>query len=180
FQDRTTAHNVSETLRILRALHDGPGVLGGAGAPTVPDQGLANLRVIFSGRLLLAREGANYLAPDCPLPEQPFLRLFEIRGFSRHKAKDYLRDKARVPAASHDAILANSPEPGSVVPTVQWRWGGGAAGAERRYNPFDVKQFAEWVHEDPDLRPEDLKTGEVGHYLQFRILQRLQNDTLRA
>src|SRR5262249_28400311 len=120
FRTASSARNISETLRILRGLREGPRSLDASAPPPSPQEILPALRVIFAGRLLLAQLGANYSC-DAPLLEAAtFLRLHEIRGFTPEEASLYLRDKGQVPLEYVGPILEHCPEVGSVV-QVSWQ-----------------------------------------------------------
>ena len=152
--------NVDDTFRILETLH--------AGCP--------NLRVIFSGRRLLASAGAGWSADGTDLLPRSFLRLHRIRGFPLEEAGRYLL-RENVPAGLVDAVLrASSPDmPGSLV--IHWH-NQDADPDLLRCNPYQLRMYMDWAREDPPPPPEALEAAVSGHYVEARILQRLKNPAL--
>jgi len=165
----STLPPVEATFEILERLH----------------QEIPALRVIFAGRRLLARSGRDWavsaeagLEGHALLPERKeFLRLHEMRGFSRDEAARYLRAAAPgLPPRMTEAVLARSPAPGDAAPIV-WE-PPRPHGGEQRYNPFDLNLYAGWAREDPSLRAETIAQGTTDPYIAIRIVRRLGQSDL--
>ena len=157
------------TFEILERLHD-----------EIP-----KLRVIFAGRRLLTRSGSGWavspaadVESHAQLPEhKAFLRLHEMRGFSREEAVRYL--DIAIPGLSAGmtaAVLARSPAPGSAAPIVSESLY--PPDSEPRYNPFDLNLYAGWAREDPSLRAETIAQGTTDPYVALRIIRRLGRTDL--
>jgi hypothetical protein len=200
------------------------------GRPTVPD-----IRMVFSGRRLLAPAGAGWKAAgargkvvvsgaDHTIPEgagweaagagargkglsilgeaRPYLRAFEVRGFTDGEAKRFLTVHKAPPAESNrqpmssalvEAILRGSPEMATerlIQSTEGGASGGGTGTSDQRYSPFDLALYADWYLEDPQLDEHDLteeprrsRAGGLARpdpYVEMRILQRLRHPRVRA
>jgi hypothetical protein len=166
--------NLTETMRILRALHDGPGVL--ADPPGPRGGGLPLLRVIFAGRLPLAQAGANYNAASTDLEPQTFLYLHELEGFTQTEAETYLRERVKVPEGYVDAILKHGRGRGSVAQITSR---GAHAAAPPRWHPYDLKDFSDWVHSEPHPTPEDVESANEDRFVKLRILQRMSEGPVK-
>ncbi|MGI5183294.1 hypothetical protein ACQEVZ_44260 [Dactylosporangium sp. CA-152071] len=119
-----------------------------------------SVRVVLAGRRPLVRASAAGVAP---LPSgQPYLRVAEVRGFSRSEASQYVTDRVglTLPAADLDRLLALCPEP---VPRS----------GEVRYSPFDLAQHAAAVREDPGYLHATAQLG-ADPYVEHRIVRRLR------
>ncbi|HSM54966.1 MAG TPA: ATP-binding protein [Candidatus Sulfomarinibacteraceae bacterium] len=153
--------NVTETFRILEALHDG----------------LPDLRVIFAGRRPLAHRGAGWRCPAAQdLPERPYLRLHEIRGFPLDEAERYLREDLAVPPHLVQPILRrSSPDAGSAAEII---WEDEARAPRQgvpRCNPYDLRLFADWALEERPPTAEMIASASGDQYVELRIIQRLHN-----
>ena len=155
---------VEATFEILERLHD-----------RIP-----SIRVVFAGRRPLARSGRGWAvgaAADAEghalLPgHKDFLRLHEMRGFSRGEALRYLDSAAPgLSGAMTEAILAHSQALGSPVPIVWDPPRPDDAGP--RYNAFDLNLYAGWAREDPSLHAETIAQGTTDPYVTIRIVRRL-------
>ena len=172
-RNRGHARNLDETMRILRALHDGPATL--TDRPK-PGSGLPNLRVIFAGRLPLARAGANYRDPTTDLPPRNFLRLHELRGFTDTEARTYLLEKRRVPANYLNAILERTKGKGGRARLVAVE---AAEATTIRWHPYDLKDFADWVLDDNPPTLEVVREAKDDRFLEHRILRRVPDGPLK-
>ena len=173
--EETVPENVTETFRILEALRWGRSTLvGGTGSDS---EGLATLRVIFSGRRPLADSGYRWSCSDTRLQARPYLRLHELRGFSREDAEKYLRDKVKIPEDLIAPVIDRNPEP-ATASEVQWNDVADAPREQERFNPYDLKLYADWAKEDPPPDPATIRNSTVAQYVEFRILQRLGYEPL--
>lgn len=157
--------NVRATFQILEQLH----------------RMLPRVRVIFSGRRPLASSGAGgWTCPTSAHPRRSYLRLHEIRGFSRDEALRYLRDHVQVRAQLVEPILEKS------LDTDQVELFTFARRARRqmdslgktRYNPFDLSLYAGWANADSTLTAEALRTADVDRYIERRIVGRIAHPGL--
>ena len=118
------------------------------------------IRVILAGRRLLAAEYSNWRLPHgagrqawaVSLAKRDYLELFEIRGFAETEARKFFAEtrgsEHHLPRDVEDAILRVAPESGRVAgidadPSPD----NGGAGAEQRYNPFELALYADWFEE---------------------------------
>jgi hypothetical protein len=156
---------------------------------------VTSVRVIFAGRRLLALSGeelpdksAGWTADDATITtkrhlpaHKPYLRLHQLQGFGRQDAENLLRNKTGrdVGPTMRDAILLRSPEIGTAIkirrhgPVVP---DGGVA----RYNPFDVALYGDWLHENPELTPEEISEGADDPYVELRIVARIKHRAVRS
>jgi hypothetical protein len=174
--------NVEATFDILKQVH-----------------GMLNtVKVIFAGRRLLARSGSDWHVIQAQqreglavLPEEKkYLRLHVLRGFDRGEALAYLSDRKKLSLAerTRDAILGRSQEAATVWPV---EWDSSPPGEqekrpspvdpeEKRYNPFDLALYADWVQAEPELAPELITSGETDAYVESRIVKRLEPHLLKV
>jgi len=152
--------NLEATFYILEALHDA----------------IPSLRVVFAGRRPLALSGPGWevqATGESYLPKRKdYLRLHILRGFTRQQAQFYLTEKRelRLTQEMEAEILENSRETGDPG-TIHWEFE--AKMGEERYSPFDLALYANWLKDDPDLKPETIRTGENDPYIKLRIVQRI-------
>ncbi len=159
-------------------------------APSLP-----NIRVIFAGRRLLALAGKDWharggeteerqrqFAPDSAPGSlrKTYLRLQEIRGFTRDEAMDFLTrvkapdaESGRPPvsqalaAAILDRALDNTT-------ACDFEWEPPRPREEEdHYSPFDLSLYADWYLEDASLAVETIASQRLNPYIEVRILQRL-------
>jgi hypothetical protein len=165
---------LEETFRILRALHDGPETL--LNEDESSRGGVPNLRVILSGRRLLAESGAGWRAPDSKLPSRAYMGVHVVRGFTHTEAEPYLRHE-RVPEELIQPVLrSSSPDPGSGLnfdPPLD------EGPDDLRCNPYLLRLYMDWALEDPAPDPETLASGGVDNYVELRIIQRLNDPTVK-
>jgi hypothetical protein len=177
--DEDEPETIRETFRILRALHDGPATLTDEQAE--PQGGIPDLRVLFSGRWLLAGAGHQWRAHDPAGPARPFLRLYEVQGFSAGKhprysgeARAFLEQEQIDPqlvAPIIERLREHSPasavvrldEPARRAETDAWRC-----------NPYDLRLYAEWATDDPPPTAATLRTAGPLQYVETRIIRRLK------
>lgn len=160
--DGTVPENVQATFGILEHLH---GLLPG-------------LRVVFCGRRPLASAGAGWRCPTAPHPPRPYLRLRQIRGFTREVAERYLLKKAQAPPHLVESILQRSPDTGDVA-TFEWDQPEDRPADVARYSPFDLALYAAWAREDPSLTPETIRAADADQYVNMRIVGRIRHPALR-
>ncbi len=163
---------VEMTFRILESVHED----------------LPGMRVIFAGRRLLAQSGLGWEDAGTegddlwarPRSVVPYLRLHKIRGFTEAEAGEYfdrLDDVVLTERLRRRTILSRSLEPGE-GPAVK-QTGAAPVDPGPRYNPFDLKLYADWVREDPGLDPAIIGSGELDPYVEVRILRRINDDRVR-
>jgi hypothetical protein len=163
--------NVLETFRILEGLRYGPPPPEG-----FAQEGLPALRVIFSGRRVLAQEGFGWKAQS-PLEKREYLQLHEVRGFTDGEARTFLLDKVQVGEEYVDPIIERSrPEAGRVAALLHEEDESASKPEAPRCNPFDLKLYADWAKEVPPPAPEMIRTATDSQYIEQRILQRLGFD----
>lgn len=144
-----------------------------------------SLRVIFGGRRPLAAGGAGgWRVPDSRLPAREYLRVHEIRGFTRDEAAEYLGTIEKVRADAIEPIINHSAEQ---IKTSRIEWSFPESFVrdyhspeQPRYNPFDLWLYASWLHENPALPLAALETADSESYVQMRIVSRIDNADLRA
>jgi len=171
--------NVSETFRILTALHDGPQTL--AGEPPSESRGLPNLRVIFSGRRPLARRGDSWSCPAASaLDERPFLRLHEIRGFTKDDAREFLRVTMKVPPQLVEAIVTRSSADAGSVSAIEYDDPSDRPSQVQRCNPYDLRLYAEWAKDEPPPEADEILHASGARYVELRIINRLDSQAVEA
>ena len=152
------------TFRIIEAIHER----------------FPSLRVIFAGRRLLARSGADWrvakrslIGTSALLPDSKrYLGLHEIRGFDEAQAREYLR---RLRGISLDAPTEKRLYAASVdvAPTVELVWiPRRPKDTEQRVSPFDLAVNAEFA--DDLAASEDIDGRLRDVYVERRIIGRIQ------
>jgi hypothetical protein len=158
---------------------------------------LPSLRVVFCGRRPLASAGAGWRVEGAAeaLPTKSYMRLFQVRGFTREEAVAFLRGERgspratqrpsvgaprRVPEELIEPILRRSPAVGLGYRFVWEGGGGGGAEVEPRYSPIEVARFAAWVADEPDVKPEEIAAADANQYVVVRIASRLRSPSSRA
>jgi hypothetical protein len=167
--DGKPSDSVKVTFEILEYLHDH--------AP--------QLRVVFSGRRPLAWSGHGWIfstrdvqqSKDVLLEDQrEYLRLHEIRGFTKGEALDLLKrfekNGRMVEPALFDAILDQSNASDQTFDS-RFEFTGASAtpDTEPRYNPFDLDMYASWSCDDETLDRKKLEKG-AHYYVRERIVDR--------
>jgi hypothetical protein len=172
--------SVEATFKILEDLH----------------HSLPQIRVVFAGRRLLARAGdrqpdGEYRWAARPgtlsernklLPEsKEYLRLHVVRGFTEQDATDFFKLlQIQVDSNRHAAILKSSPDTGAPA-DIRWHDDPHPLiDEERRYNPFDLRLYADWIHEDPNVTAEIISSGATDPYVELRILKHMPDDLVRG
>lgn len=193
--------NLDETFRILRALHDGVHTLLEPGK-VEPEPGLPMLRVVFSGRRLLASAGDGWRQdPPGPLVERPFLRIAQLRGFSRDEAEAYLRQivrnpdgltlpntekpvdttaTARIPDMLVSTIVGLSAPDAGATPGLVLIRSQVPDPPEARCNPYTLHLYADWATTQPTPTEEELRSKSIGRYIEERIVGRIADERLQA
>lgn len=139
------------------------------------------LRVVFAGRRLLAAGGP--VLPDVgagrpaavSAVERKYLRVHEIRGFTRREATNYLTKIRRCPADRSgllEALLDTSREVGMVAGRRD-----PLPDREERYNPYDLALGADVLEQRPDLDAQTVRSRGSDLYVQLRIIERLADDS---
>lgn len=162
--DGTSPEGVTRTFALLQQLHR-----------TVP-----GLRVIFAGRRPLARSGAGWRARDgSELPDRPYLRLQEIRGFTEAEAVCYL-DTEGVPAQLQEPILTQArehaePDRFRYDPPDQ------PPAQEPRFNPYDLSGWAVLARQKDGARltPQDIRSADSDRYIELRIIRRIRYQPVK-
>ena len=158
--DGSVPANVAATFAILERLHER----------------LPFLRVVFSGRRPLAARGADWEAPGDRHDERPYLRLHEVRGFTRSEAERFLHERMYTRRELVPAILERSHDAGD--PT-RFRWRTPApAESEERYSPFELRLFATWAAEDAAVEPAAILAADTNRYVEMRIVGRINHPEL--
>ncbi|MBV9958840.1 MAG: hypothetical protein JO360_10480, partial [Acidobacteria bacterium] len=170
--DNREPENVEATFAILTALQSGY-----HGKAKLHSQAPQSMRVIFSGRRLLARRGYKWHAPASTLAERSFLRLHEIRGFTHPEAQTFLRDKLHVSKALIEPIIERTPDESRVVDVV-WETESDRPPDVPRCNPYELKLFGDWATDIPPPTAEQIKKASIAQYIETRIVQRLKDDLL--
>lgn len=171
--------NVKFTFDLLESIH-----------ADVPE-----LRVVFSGRRPLAREGVDWEWPGCLLPKRDYLRLREVLPFTRLEAEGMLgaftnhTNQLHVPGAAFDKILELSsverdaagrhftsltravrkPSPAAAPASAETIPGA------KYYYPYDLDLYATWITGDPSFDPAKLSAGKHV-YVKDRIVNRAQYE----
>jgi hypothetical protein len=164
--DGKLPRTVVETFRIIEDLH--------ARAPYI--------RVVFSGRRPLAREGAGWTWATEELPKRDYLSLCPLLGFDRREALQVLEKYRRKDRSGREIPVGAKFHEG-ILRVSQWELGqeftdlspappGLASGVER-YNPYNLFLYAGWVTADDTIAPEKLRGH---HYIRERIVNRLRED----
>ncbi len=184
--DGSVPENVLETFRILRALHDGAQLLDDENLPPDPERGLQDLKVIFSGRRLLAGSGRGWrregeaTAPGRERIERPYLRLFEIRGFTRDEARRFLEMDETVPAhLIEPVIIRSSPDAGGIRRLV-WDDPTFKPPELERCNPYELISYRDWAREKPSPEPDAILKASGAQYIELRIIGRLRDPALES
>lgn len=161
--DGTSPEGVTRTFALLQQLHR-----------TVP-----GLRVIFAGRRPLARSGDGWRAHDGELPDRPYLRLQEIRGFTEAEALRYLGTEG-VPAQLRRPILSQArdhaePDRFSYDPPAQ------PPAPVPRFNPYDLSGWAVLARQQDGARltPEDIRSADSDRYVELRIIRRIRYQPVK-
>lgn len=162
--DGTSPEGVTRTFALLQELHR-----------TVP-----GLRVIFAGRRPLARSGAGWRArDDSELPDRPYLRLHEIRGFTEPEALCYL-DTEGVPGQLQEPILTQAREHAE---PYRFRYDPPAKppAQEPRFNPYDLSGWAVLARQKDGARltPEDIRSADSDRYVELRIIRRIRYQPVK-
>jgi hypothetical protein len=172
--DGELPNTLVETFRILEDLH--------RRAPA--------LRVVFSGRRPLAREGVDWAWDKEALPKREYLRLCPIFGFNRDEALALLQryrvtrehGERSIPDDSRESILELSESVNGDTPsrllhkTAAGDFVPAAHESSVRYNPFDVDLYGGWAAADPSLTADKLRRAGRHHYVRERIVSRLRDD----
>lgn len=142
-----------------------------------------DLRVVLSGRRLLATAGAGWeYDPSrgrpgslASLKPRSYLRLHELRSFDERQARELLRGRRRMPEELENAILGASHELGRVAGVP----GGGKGPDEDRYNPYDLELFIRWCEETGGkLDAAAIRSGGRDGYVKARIIDRITEREL--
>jgi hypothetical protein len=161
--DRAPAENVKATFELIELIHDlNPRV-----------------RVVFSGRRPLGSAGFKWQCRTSSLPPRNYLALFEVRGFTDEEAIGFLqryerrKDGRRVNLGLTPVILELSGYSDESDKRFQWD-DGRQYDTVRRHSPFDLDIFANWSCDNPDLDEGALRESGRHHYVQERIVGRLE------
>lgn len=148
---------------------------------------VATLRVIFAGRRLLAQAGHGWRVEMHKqyLPSnKPYLRLHLIQGFTEHEADTFLSqfepEKRPFTSEMKQAILEVSPDMGTPADLVWQDDAASRAEKIRRYNPFNLALYGQWLQEDPHLTVATITSGQTDPYVEARIVQRLKEANIHA
>ncbi|WNG60510.1 ATP-binding protein [Archangium gephyra] len=148
------------------------------------------LRVIFCGRHALASAGAGWNMKGAPteLPERKYLRLHEIRGFTRQEAQGYFErvfehaGRAEEPQLREllPPILERSQE-ASTPSRFTWMEEADAPCTEiERFSPFKLWLYVNWVLGASQLTVEEILAEAQFQYAKYRIVDRIQHRGLEA
>jgi hypothetical protein len=161
--------NLDVTHEILRQVHD-----------QLPE----HVRVVYAGRRLLAQAGDGWSVDLATGPTGlaylpgriPYLRLHIMRGFDDGEADEYFSgvEKVAISDRMRQVVLMRSRE-AKLAPEVSWQ-PPRASDGRRRYNPYDLKLYADWLREEPDLAVETVASGVTDPYVHVRIVDRLKNN----
>ncbi len=158
---------IDETFRILNALHDG----------------FPSLRVVLSGRRALASAGHwvedrfSWRLSPCILPERPFLRLHEMRGFEFEEVAFFLKYE-EIEERYIQAIWRASCPDIHVVYKIDWQGEQAQVqpAAIQRCNPYKMSQFKDWVRDSTPPNPEEIALATPTTYVKARIIDRLSKE----
>lgn len=145
-------------------------------------QQIPSLRVVFCGRRPLASSGDGWTtlkSTDSTLVQRLYLRLHEIRTFSKGEAHQYLRQLAKCPEGLIEPILTHCREKGY----TRLFSSSGTRSSDRtdvRYSPFELALYAAWATEQPPPSPELVAETTLDQYVRTRIVGRIENRELAA
>ncbi len=141
------------------------------------------VRVIFAGRRFLAQSGQGWTIATMHLREsgallpqdKPYMRLHEIQGFTEDEAHTYLTriKKLTLSSEMEHVILKRSLDTGTVIPIISNRE------ENKRYNPFDLALYADWLREDPTLTADFIASGRTDPYVEMRIVRRIKQENVQ-
>ncbi len=143
------------------------------------------MRVVFSGRRPLAWSGHNWVfstkdvqeSKDVVLEDhREYLRLHEIRGFTRDDAlnllKRFKKTERIVDPALFEAILDQSNASDQTFDSrFEFTGASTPIDSDPRYNPFDLDMYASWSCDDETLDAKKLEKG-AHYYVRERIVDR--------
>ncbi|HVQ39595.1 MAG TPA: hypothetical protein VMS31_18800, partial [Pyrinomonadaceae bacterium] len=167
--DGKPSDSVAVTFDILERLHK-----------RVPE-----MRVVFSGRRPLAWSGHEWVFSTQAVQEtkdgkledhRKYLRLHEIRGFTREEALELLqgfeKKKRVVNPDLYESILNQSSASDQTFDS-RFEFSGRhpSIDVDPRYNPFDLDMYASWSCDDETLDTKKLEKG-VHYYVRERIVDR--------
>jgi hypothetical protein len=138
------------------------------------------LKVIFAGRRPLARKGHGWRARDCDeLPDRPYLRLHEIRGFDESEAMEYLTSEG-VPEELRGPVLSQSRDRSDHDRFI-WDDPAQAPAKLDRFSPFELSGWAALARwrAGEHLTPADIVSADSDQYVQLRIIRRIRYDPLK-
>lgn len=72
------------------------------------------------------------------------------------------------------AILKRSLDTKTVIPIIKSRK------KSKRYNPFDLALYADWMREDPTLTADVIASGKTDLYVEMRIIRRIKQKTVQS
>ncbi len=162
--DGTSPEGVTRTFAILEELRR-----------TVPE-----LKVIFAGRRPLASKGDGWdVRSESELPERLYLRLCEVRGFTRDEALAYLASE-HVPSHLRDAMLDQAQNRSQIDPFT-YADPARAAANTPRYIPFELSGWAALTrHRDgASLTVADITATDADRYIELRIIRRIRYEPLK-
>ncbi len=138
-----------------------------------------SIRVLVAGRRWLTPEASNKQRTGAmpgsvmSLKKRGYLFMYEVRGYTHAEAVQYIHDACgELAPATVDAILASSGEQGR-APSLE---DNDENDGPPRYNPVDLKIFADWLRRDPDLSVETINAGNFSLYVHERIVKRLEDS----
>ncbi|MEV6286247.1 hypothetical protein [Kribbella sp. NPDC051770] len=174
------------------------------------DRAGVDLKVVFAGRRPLASGNGpgpgewTVEGSVDDLPARPYLRVHEIRGFTEAQAREYLRRirKLDVPAEVETEVLArseqqqdarvlrtgeprvDSPDEPSTMrvdePSASSTGDHATSAGDRRYLPFDLALYADWLLADSTLTAEEIRSGGVDPYIDRRIVARVKSEAAKS
>lgn len=127
-------------------------------------------RVLFAGRRwLVPADDPNRKASGPLLQPRGYLRVLRVDGFSATQADRYIdrRENGRLRPALRRAILHRSRT--SAEPPDQ-----------PSYSPFELAAYCDWVASDPDLDAELLLSAPGDPYVEWRIIGKLGDASVRT
>lgn len=154
-------------------------------------EAVPSMRVVFSGRRLLAQAGDGddeqhaawrsseraFNGRNRYLPAfKSYLRLQLVQGFTDAECDRYFTQISdlQLDPARKAAVLERSPD-FSPPERVEWTRQKPQKD-ERRFNPFDLALYAEWLREAPSTSLETISSGQTEPYVEMRIVRRLENE----